>query len=117
MSCANCGQPFTGTPWRYGSKGREHVDCQAESPFRTADGAARTLPPIDQTFTIEPGRSRPSSAEVRVGLGPKSKRGRPRAPARGRKGGGRQCAAIKKGGQRCGGGAMPGSPYCGPHQR
>jgi hypothetical protein len=100
--CVRCGRPFAGTPWRYGRAGREHVDCDAVSTYRNADGSPITPPPpAPRVFHIDPDVSkvRPARSEAE------------------RPGGGRQCEAMTKAGRRCQGGAMPGSAYCGPHQR
>jgi hypothetical protein len=126
--CVRCGRPFAGTPWRYGSGGREHVDCDAVSTYRNADGSPITPPPpAPREFSIDPDVSkvRPPSEPPSNPPPMRVKRRGGRRPARSaaawseaeRPGGGRQCEAMTKSGRRCQGGAMPGSPYCGPHQR
>jgi hypothetical protein len=116
--CVRCGRPFAGTPWRYGLGGREHVDCDAVSAYRNVDGSPVTLPPpAPRVFHIDPDVSkvRPEPPPMRVKhRGERERTARSEAE---RPGGGRQCEAMTKAGRRCQGGAMPGSPYCGPHQR
>jgi hypothetical protein len=118
-----CVRPFAGTPWRYGLDGREHVDCDAVSAYRNADGSPVTLPPPPpRVFYIDPDVSkvrppwRPPSEPAPMRVKRRGGRGRLARSEAARPGGGRQCEAMTKAGRRCQGGAMPCSPYCGPHQ-